>query len=228
MYPRLVSTNLKSSTLRRLADELSVSCGRKIIRSRHPRINRLNLIYGDCRDKIFQYQWFKEHEVSALPFTTEKSQAAAWLSEGKTVFARTLTKASEGRGIVVLDSPEQIETVTAPVYTLYVPKKKEFRVHLFKNNVVGVLEKRRKNGTDHSKIQNTANGYVFCRKNVEEPPGIRELALKAREVTLSDFCGVDIGFNQKKNLLFVIECNSAPGIEGSNIQDYCNEILKNV
>lgn len=228
MHLRLVSTRPHSQSLKRLSNELTSRLGRKVVRSKSPRINRLNLIYGDCHDKLSQYKWFKENEVQSLPFTTDKSQANNWLSEGETVFARTLITASEGRGIVVLESPEEIENVSAPVYTKYIPKKKEYRVHIFKDRVIKVLEKRRTSGNSPSKIRNTANGYVFCRENVVEPDGIRELALKARGVTKSDFCGVDIGYNEKRNLLFVIECNSAPGIEGSNIIDYCDEIIKHV
>jgi glutathione synthase/RimK-type ligase-like ATP-grasp enzyme len=113
------------------------------------------------------------------------------------------------------------------VYTLYRKKKKEFRVHVFQDQVVAVLEKRRKKGTTgDTKIRNTANGYVFCREDVTEPEGIRELALKASKVTSSDFKGVDIGYNEKLNQLFVIEVNSAPGMEGTTINDYIEAILK--
>lgn len=196
-------------------------------RSTSPHSLRVNLRYGDAHDKIEQYKWFEENQVPSVPFTVSRAQAMEWIQQGNTVLARTLTKASEGRGIVVMETVEQAENITAPVYTKYVPKKKEFRVHIFKDRVVAVLEKRRRNGVSGDvRIRNTANGYVFCREGVEEPIGIRELALKARGVTKSDFAGVDIGFNVKKNHLFVIECNSAPGIEGSNVIDYCNEIVK--
>ena len=56
--------------------------------------------------------------------------------------------------------------------------------------------------------------------------GIRELALAASKVTNSDFRGVDIGFNEKLNELFVIEVNSAPGIQGTNVDRYIEAICK--
>jgi hypothetical protein len=162
-----------------------------------------------------------------LEFTTSIETAREWCSDGKVVFARTLTRASEGKGIVVAETPKQVPM--APVYTVYKKKKKEFRVHVYKGQVVAVLEKRKRKGfegTSDSKIRNTANGYVFCSQDVVEPEGIRELALKARKVTSSDFVGVDIGYNEKFNELFVIECNSAPGIEGSNVQRYIEAIVQ--
>lgn len=224
---RLVSHKLGSQSLRLLAEGLSTKLGYKVLRSKTPRPNRENISYGDCKNKLFQYEWFAANQIPALPFTTDKEVVSNWLyHEGHTVFARTLTRASEGKGIVVLEPNAQI--VPAPVYTLYRKKKKEFRVHVFKDQVVQVLEKRKRKGfegTVDTKIRNTANGYVFCSQDVVEPPGIRELALKASKVTSSMFKGVDIGFNEKLNELFVIECNSAPGISGSNIDRYIEAMV---
>lgn len=223
---RLVTNNLGSSSLKLLAQELSTKVGYKVFRSKVTKPNRVCLKYGDCKDKLFQYEWYAANEVPALSFTTDQGKALAWLSEGNIVFARTLTRSSEGKGIVVLNTPGNV--VPAPVYTLYRKKKKEFRVHVYKDKVVAVLEKRKKKefcGERDTKIRNTANGYVFCSDGVIEPPGIRELALKARKVTTSDFAGVDIGYNEKLNELFVIETNSAPGMSGSTPSKYVEVML---
>ena len=223
---RLVSKKLGSGSLKRLAEGLSTTLGYKVWRSKSARSGRENLIYGDCKDKLFQYEWFAANEVSALPFTTSSEQVAEWLAGNNVVFARTLTRSSEGKGIIVLEPESPI--VSAPVYTLYRKKKKEFRVHVYKDQIVAVLEKRKKKGLDNvdSRIRNTANGYVFCRDGVVEPEGLRELALKASKVTNSDFKGVDIGYNEKLNQLFCIEVNSAPGMEGSTINQYIEAILQ--
>ncbi len=229
MKLRLVSKKLGSKSLAALAAGLSNAVGYKVLRSKTPRLNRNNIVYGDCKDKLFQYEWFAANEVPALPFTKDSSVVSKWLSStGQTVFARTLTRASEGKGIVVLEPGDTI--VPAPVYTLYRKKKKEFRVHVFKDQVVQVLEKRKRKeftGEINTKVRNTANGYVFCSQDVVEPEGIRELALKASKVTNSDFRGVDIGYNEKLNQLFVIEVNSAPGCCESTVQKYIPFILNN-
>lgn len=228
MKVRLLTSQLGSKSLRLLAEELSHKLGYKVWRSRSLKKRHKNLIYGDSRDKVFQYEWFSKNAIPSFDFTTSHEEACAWIEDGHTVLARRLTRASEGKGIVIAETTEALPM--APVYTKYLKKKKEFRVHVFKEKVVSVLEKRRKKGVynGESKIRNTANGYVFCRENVEEPEGIRELALKAGKVTDSHFKGVDIGYNEKLNHLFVIEVNSAPGMEGSTIKDYaeaiCNEI----
>lgn len=225
---RLVSKKLGSNSLKALQEGLSTKLGYKVFRSKAAHPNRKNLVYGDCKDKIFQYNWFSENQVPALCFTTSQEEAKSWLADGETVVARCLTRASEGRGIVIME--QKSPWVVAPVYTLYRKKKREFRVHCYKNQVVQVLEKRKRkefNGEVNTKIRNTSNGYVFCSENVVEPDGIRELALKAAKVTNSDFKGVDIGFNEKLNELFVIEVNSCPGIQGTNVDRYIQAICGN-
>lgn len=227
MRLRLVTKQLKSQSLKQLALALSSTLGYKVWRSSKPKPKQNNLFYGDCQDKITQYQWFQTNNIPSVPFTTSQSEASSWVADGQTVMARCLTRASEGRGIVVLD--QTVPWVVAPVYTWYLKKKREFRVHCYKDQVVAVLEKRRKvnytGDKSDTKIRNTANGYVFCSADVAEPKGIRDLALAARRVTASDFAGVDIGYNEKLNQLFVIEVNSAPGIQGSNIDKYVASIL---
>lgn len=222
---RLLSTRLGSQSLKRVANGLSTKLGYKVWRSKLQKPNRIHLLYGDQRGKIEQYEYFKEKGIPALTFTTVQAEAKKW-AESMTVVCRKLTHSSEGKGIVVAETPEQV--VSAPVYTQYKKKKKEFRVHIFKDKIVQVLEKRRKKDFDgqvDSKIRNTSNGYVFCSGDVSEPVGLRDLALSASKVTGSDFKGVDIGYNEKLNELFVIEVNSAPGIEGSNVDKYVETIV---
>lgn len=213
------NTSKVSKSLKSLAEVL----GAKIIPGLPP---EQPVVYGYQVDKLSQYSWFKESGIPSLTYTTDKEKVKEWLSKGKTVVGRGCLKGSEGKGIFLMDKLGDFKDL--PVYTLYRPKKKEFRVHLFRDTVVSVLEKRKKLGatSKDTKIRNTANGYVFCRNNVVEPEGIRALAAAARKVTKSDFAGVDIGYDEKNNALFVIEVNSAPGFEGSTVQDYANAILK--
>lgn len=223
---RLVTKKLGSQSLKRLALHLSGTLGYKVWRSKVSKPLRKNLLYGDCQDKLSQYKWFEAAGIPALPYTTSQEVVSQWLQEGQTVVGRKLLRSSEGKGIVLLVPGDSV--VQCPVYTQYRKKKKEFRVHIFGDSVVSVLEKRKKKDADktETKIRNTANGYVFCRQDVVKPPGIRELAIQASKVTKSHFKGVDIGYNEKLNQLFVIEVNSAPGMEGSTVVDYSNTILQ--
>lgn len=183
-------------------------------------------------DKIAQYKWFEANGVPALQYTTDTQQAVSWIADGNVVIGRKLIQASCGKGIVIFEhggEDEKYPTHTpCPVYTLYKKKKREFRVHVFQNKVVRVVEKKLRkdwDGPREAKIRNLANGFVFCACN-DEPEGIRALAIKAGGVVSSDFKGVDIGYNEKLGELFVIEVNSAPGIEGSNLAAYVAAITE--
>lgn len=220
-----------SSSLKLLAQGLTQRLGYKVFRSTRPRVNRDHVKYGHSVDKLTQYLWFQEQGLSALEFTTDSEQVRRWLGEGQTVFGRRYLNSSCGKGIVVIDpdtSNDDLDSISpCPVYTKYKKKKREFRVHVFKDKVVAVTEKRRRagfEGTRDTKIRNLANGYVFCQSVSDEPAGLRELALAASAVSPSDFKGVDIGYNERNNDLFIIEVNSAPGIQGSNINAYLNAI----
>jgi len=224
---QLLSTNLKSGSLKRIAQGLTSRVGYKVIRTRRINPRRTQYNYGNLIDKCNQYIWFGTHNVPSPEYTFQRSVAQDWINSGNIVFCRTLTRASEGRGIVVAETVDQL--VTAPVYTKYMKKKREFRVHIFKDKIVQIVEKRKRSGWDadrDTRIRNTANGYVFCRTVDNIPDGLADLALRASKVTQSDFKGVDIGYNELKNQLFVIEVNSAPGIEGSNVDDYVKTILE--
>lgn len=231
MKLRILTTLLKSKSAKLVAQGLSTQLGYKVWRGPSVKPHRTHLRYGDQKGKIEQYSFFQNSGIPALEYTTEDSVACEWLNQDKCVVGRKLTHASEGKGIVIMEGDVNQVFTPCPVYTLYRKKKREFRVHIFKDQVVHVLEKRRSSnyeGTTDTKVRNTANGYVFCSENVVEPEGIRELALKASKVTQSDFKGVDIGWNEKKQELFVIEVNSAPGIEGSNVERYVTTILETV
>lgn len=223
---QLRSTNLRSESLKRIAQALSERVGYKVLRTKLVKLQRKQYSYGDLVDKCAQYRWFTRAGILCPEYTMDRIDAESWINSGSVVFCRTLTRASEGRGIVVAETVDQL--VDAPVYTKYTKKKREFRVHIFKDQVVQVVEKRRRSGwtgARDTRIRNSNNGYVFCRDFVGPPAGLHELALRASKVTNSDFKGVDVGYNELKDQLFVIEVNSAPGIEGSNVDDYVDTIL---
>jgi len=207
--------------------------GYKVFRSTQPKLRRENIKYGQSVDKLTQYRWFKEQGLSTLEFTTDDEEAFRWCTRDKvTVFGRRYLNASCGKGIVVEEPNETSNfTMRLPVYTKYKKKKREFRVHIYKDKVVAVTEKRRRAGFEgerDTKIRNLANGYVFCQTVNNEPSGLRELALSASRVSASDFKGVDIGYNERNNDLFIIEVNSAPGIAGSNIAAYVAAIIATI
>lgn len=225
-------TTIKSGSLKRIALGLSTMLKRgRIFRTTKVSQIRKQFKYGQSVNKLVQYKWFQDNEIPALEFTVDRHLAMQWVTEGHTVFGRKYLNASCGKGITIFDKDNVLDMGGYPVFTKYKKKKREFRVHVFKDQVVAVVEKRKRKefeGERDTKVRNLANGYVFCQTVENEPEGLRALALQAAQVSPSDFRGVDIGYNQLKDELFVIEVNSAPGIEGTNVNKYLEAIVQHV
>jgi glutathione synthase/RimK-type ligase-like ATP-grasp enzyme len=162
--------------------------------------------------------------IQTVPWTTDKEVANGWLSGGKRVVVRSLLRASEGRGITIIEPGSVLPN--AKLYTQYVPKKKEFRVHVVGNEVIDIQEKRRKAGQESHRVRVHDNGYVFCRKDLKEPPGLRELAINAVKSVGLDFAAVDIIWNDIHGKLFVLELNTAPGLTNTTGNFYSSAFRK--
>lgn len=223
----LVPVNMWSKGAKALATKLSELVGHKVWRVTPERVRgRTAFKLREGTDKLTQFQRFQANDVSCPEFTTDVGVARGWASADRPVVCRTLLRSSEGRGIVVADSADTV--VPAPLYTKYVKKKKEFRVHVFNGKVIDVQEKRkRKDGQDNAnhRVRNLANGYVFCRGGIVEPDGLRELATKATAALGYSLGAVDIAFNERSNLCYVLEVNATPGMEGSTLNSYANAIV---
>jgi len=155
--------------------------------------------------------------------------ASGWIRDGSTVMCRTLLRASEGRGIVVAETEEQL--VNAPLYTRYVPKKEEYRVHVLNGQVIDVQQKKKRRGFEderNTKVRNLANGYVFCRDGITEPQNLRSVAIRATAALGYNLGAVDIAYNVKKDLLVVLEVNANPGMQGQTLENYANAILRGI
>jgi glutathione synthase/RimK-type ligase-like ATP-grasp enzyme len=116
--------------------------------------------------------------------------------------------------------------VDAPLYTKYIRKQKEFRVHVFNSKILDIQEKRRSSAVDdhHPYIRNHANGYVFCRGDIEEPHDLRGVAVSAVNALGLDFGAVDVIWNEAQDKCYVLEVNTACGLEGSTVNKYVQAI----
>jgi glutathione synthase/RimK-type ligase-like ATP-grasp enzyme len=159
--------------------------------------------------------------VSCVPYTSSKEVAQGWLNEGKTVFART-TGGQGGSGITIVRPGDSLPD--KPLYTQYVKKRKEFRVHVYDGKAIDVQEKRKRNGGESSPIRSHGNGYVFCHNDVSEPEGLRSLGAAAISAVGLPLGAVDIIYNEHQGKLFVLEANSAPGLCLTTAEKYANAI----
>lgn len=165
------------------------------------------------------------NHCSAVPFTTEQAKALEWLEEGYTVVARTILNGHSGQGIVLVEPGQEL--VNAPLCTKYIPKKHEYRVHVFGNEVIDVQRKARKkdvpDGDVNWKIRNLAGGFIFARgEDVvgEVPADVKNQAVLSVAALGLDFGAVDVIFNEKEQKAYVVEVNTAPGLTGTTLDKY--------
>lgn len=191
-----------------------------------------------AQNKLLTYQALSECSIPHPEFTTDRSIAAAWLTEDRSIqaFARKLLRASQGRGIVPIyggtaygeDGEEWPE---APLYVKYVKKRAEYRIHVMKigenYEVIDAQEKRRRRGGESdSQVRNAANGWVFCREEVVVPDEAVAAAVGTVRALGLDFGAVDLGWNVHYSSPCVYECNTAPGLEGRSLPIYAGGILR--
>ena len=220
------SPNTASNALRALANKLSEKVGYRVYRVTPDRVKRrIPVNFCSGIDKLVQFDKFKTAGVSSPNHSrTNNFNGFSF----KRIVARTLTNSSEGRGIKIFEKDDP-NPPYAPLYTEYIPKKKEFRVHVWNNEVIHVAEKRKRKshaGEADNLVRNTANGYVFCTSDINEPSDLRGLAAQAVRAIGRCYGAVDVIWNEKLNKCFVLEVNSRPGMEGTTVEKYADAILR--
>lgn len=176
-------------------------------------------------NKLIALRMMKEAGVSVPEFTDDRLVAQQWIYDGKVVVGRRILNGSKGIGCIVWDNKEAV-ACTCPLYTKHLRHKREFRIHVFNGRIIDQVEKRKRNGFENRNgwIRNYNNGYVFCRTNVLIPEEVKEQAIKAARGLGLDFAAVDVAYREKEDKAYVLEANTAPGIEGTTIRNYINAI----
>ena len=67
---------------------------------------------------------------------------------------------------------------------------------------------------------------MFCRDDVVRNDTMDLLAISAVDSLGLDFGAVDIIWNESEDQYYVLEVNTAPGVEGTTLQKYTEAILK--
>lgn len=193
----------------------------------HPIIFNLPSCVALATDKKKFFETLKTKDYIP-PFTTDKNQALQWVKKGKKVVERHKLQAHSGEGVKVVSSEEELSD--AKLYVRYIPKKEEYRVHVFDGEVLDVQQKRKKLDTDGSIdynpfIRSHANGWVFCRENVNPNPSVLSSAIDSVTSIGLMFGGVDVIYNESSHKAYVLEINTAPGIEGETVHLYTSSFL---
>lgn len=170
-------------------------------------------------NKLTAFSCFAANNVKTVPWTADQAVVEEWSKDGATIIGRQTLTGHSGAGIIIMEKHEPIQP--ALLYTRYIFKEREYRVHVVNHSVVDTQKKIKDPDKDvHSwKVRSHANGFIFARGGIA-PSAVRDdLAVAACAALGLDFGAVDI-VEDKKGNFYVLEVNTAPGLEGQSITTY--------
>ena len=178
-------------------------------------------------NKLSAFRIMEAQGVSVVPYTDDREVALGWAQVGRVVISRRLLRGSGGDGIGVHEAADDVPN--APLYTRYVKKRNEYRVHVFNNEVIHVSEKRRMGAERRpdgfeDRIRNHNLGWVFCHNDVNPHRLVLEQSIAACRALELDFGAVDVIWNEHYGRAYVLEVNTAPGLEGVTVTKYVDAI----
>ena len=239
----------KSASARRLAEELG---GKRILRkgSKYvPKQGDLVINWGsgdgfpqDSGATVLNGNPERQKTVTNKLTFFKDMQGEDWLPEFWTdqeevpdeafpIVCRTKLTGHSGQGIVISASRDDL--VPADLYVRYIPKKDEYRVHIGtyrdeQGNVeyalIDLQQKKRKKSHDDPnwQIRNKTNGFVYAREGVDPPLGVVESAVACFAASGLDFGAVDVIWNDHYGKAYILEINTAPGLEGTTLKRYAD------
>lgn len=158
-------------------------------------------------------------------FFTTAAEAAEYRStlraaNNPIILARRTATGQGGEGITVVRMGEDIPEDNQ-LYTQYVRKHAEYRIHVVMGTAIAVQQKRGREGVERDEdaqlIRNFDNGWVFCTDNVddyaEDAKVVAELAANALSL---DVAAVDV-IRGRDNQMYVLEANTKPGLDSPTV-----------
>lgn len=179
-------------------------------------------------NKLLFFQHVKEGPGIPV-WTTDPEVAKEW---PMTVVRHNLN-GHGGDGIQIVKSPNPLPP--ARLYVKYQKKSSEFRLHMFKR-LDGDFECRHlqkkvrmKDRPDANlQVRNHQNGFVFQHNDVVAPDCVTSLGpdFMRQYFPGMDFAALDVIYSKKEDSAWVLEGNTAPGLEGKTIEVYTEYLLE--
>lgn len=207
-----------------LSDSLIINWGSsKPIEVEVPTINKPSSV-GIAANKLLTYQ--------QLSHTCPDLLIPWWTSidtieyKGRIV-ARTKLTGSCGDGIITFKKGDIVQP-EARFYTKYIKNRVEFRVHcgVISNTFDYFIQRKRRLTTEELeargiydrdlRIRNVSNGYIYSSNLDIDTELESKIALASQRVLTNlslDFGAVDVLYDTNKSEVYVLEVNTAPGIE---------------
>jgi len=180
-----------------------------------------------ARNKLSTFRELRRLGRVRIPeFTTCPQEALGWLRTGSVCCRGTVT-GHEGIGLSIV--PRGSEALPrVPLYVKYICKASEWRVHIITGEAIHIQQKVRQRGAPeagNTQIRNTANGYVFTSQR-QAPGDVVEQSVSAIQDLGLDIGAVDVVWNEYYQQAYVLEVNTAPGIEGITVEKYAEALRR--
>jgi glutathione synthase/RimK-type ligase-like ATP-grasp enzyme len=178
-------------------------------------------------NKLAFFEFFEGSDITP-DFWTSPEEIP---DEAFPIVCRTILNGHSGAGIVLANVPSDL--VPAPLYVQYVNKKHEYRIHVgcIGDTLTTISIQQKKRKLDHAnpnwKIRNHSNGFVYAREGVDPPARVVHVAYDCVYNLGLDFGAVDVIWNESQQQAYVLEVNTAPGLEGQTLDDYVNYFKNN-
>lgn len=175
---------------------------------------------------FFRFIANKDPSVRLVPWTADKTVAYKWLTQKLTVVCRQSLTGHSGRGIIIVEpGPGAVELASASLYTQYVPKESEWRIHVMNGKTI--FRQRKIKDPDVAepktwKVRSHDNGFIYQHLDLTVPKDVEEQALKVMRASGLFFGAVDVIYHGKSQKAYVLEVNNAPGLEGATVEAYAN------
>jgi D-alanine-D-alanine ligase-like ATP-grasp enzyme len=159
-----------------------------------------------------------------IPVFTELRAGAQVILDKGPVVCRTKLNGHSGEGIVIANTVEEL--VNAPLYTQYIKKTQEYRVHVMHNEVFFVQRKARKMEVPDEEVnwqvRNLAGGFIYANQNIEIDEEAKQQSIAAINALGLDFGAVDIIYGTDHQY-YVLEVNTACGLAGTTLDKYVEQ-----
>lgn len=180
--------------------------------------------------KLFDhiYNWGDDGIIPE--WTTDIDTAKLWAIgwPNYKVVERHVLNGHSGQGIRIVT--DQSDLQPAPLYVKYIPKRDEFRVHMIGGTIIDVQQKKKRLDFDEEvnyNIRNHAGGFIYARENLNVPDNVLNVAHMTYDTFVDqdlDIAAMDIIYNSKLDRAYLLEINTAPGLEGQTVQLYADAL----
>lgn len=187
-------------------------------------------------DKIKTFDMLHKSKVPIPYYTICQENAQEWVDDGETVFCRKKATGLGGLDIVISLPGSQVPK--APLYTEWLGEDMtEFRAHVFDGEVL-VRQQKKMMGSEKLRARNIRvpdpyvrvhnKGWVFAEHDIVWKRDLfDDLCIRAVDALGLTFGTVDFQCHMGELEAYVLEVNTAPGMENRNtFNKYCEALRR--